>query len=518
MRRRQFFRAAGASALAAGFGTRRARGVVPSHNWDKYDFGAAVDAKDRLYQGPFPQYPPEEVVPGSSVVMTTLPSREIVPNYGMGLTVYVAGDFWPPRTRGDTLEKYCEDLISLPFAQKVYVRLNWRDIQKRPGKLEFPEGWKVAFDAARRHAKRIGFRVMLENPDHPEPGMPEFLMTQVPYVSLKGHWERQGSQARKKPLNQMPRYDHPAYQAAFKELNELLAEELNGHPQIEYMDTMMYGFWGEGHSWPYEGNPFSDHVAAEGTWITMLETQLELWTKTPLVTNTQPDFSRVGNSELLDRTVRSRNWIRTDTIFIENEQIEPLSNRPPWIAAVCECGLPGDIRTLLSEAGLDQSENIMEHVLDVGANYWSLWNFHAISAGSLLALHDTRPDILDRAARRIGYRIRPSWIWSYEKEGYPGLVVGLVNDGIAGVPGTLRLTVFSEDGKVNSSGCVDPGYPSPQGVRQAMLPLPKGIDWKGLRLKAELEIKGQRHPCRWACRQSLNADGSLTLHPTAGLG
>jgi hypothetical protein len=171
----------------------------------------------------------------------------------------------------------------------------------------------------------------------------------------------------------------------------------------------------------------------------------------------------------------------------------------------------------LSDAGLDQSENIMEHVLDVGANYWSLWNFHAISAASLRALHDTRPDILDRAARRIGYRIRPSWIWSYKKEGIPGLVVGLVNDGIAGVPGTLRLTVLSEDGKVNSSGCVDPGYPSPHGVRQAMLPLPKGTDWRGLRLKAELDIKGQRHPCRWACRQRLNADGSLTLQPTAGL-
>jgi hypothetical protein len=49
-----------------------------------------------------------------------------------------------------------------------------------------------------------------------------------------------------------------------------------------------------------------------------------------LATNTQPDFSKVGNSELLDRTVRSFNWLRTDTIFIENEQIEALSNRPPW--------------------------------------------------------------------------------------------------------------------------------------------------------------------------------------------
>jgi hypothetical protein len=518
MKRRDFLHTAGAATLALGLGSKAARAFVPSHNWEKHDFGPGPSVQDRLYQGPFPQYMPEEVVPGSSVVMTTTPSSEIVPNYGMGLTVYVSGDYWPPRTQGDSLEKYCEDLISLPFAQKVYVRLNWRDIQARPGTLDFPEGWKIAFDVARRHGKRIGFRVMLENPDHPDPGMPEFLMAKVPYVPLKGKWERASTQPRRKPLNQMPRYDHPDYQAAFKELNGLLAQELNGHPQVEYMDTFMYGFWGEGHSWPYEGNPFPDSVVAEKTWMQMFETQLEAWTKTPLVTNTQPDFSRVGNSELLDRTVRSHNWIRTDTIFIENEQIEPLSNRPPWVAAICEAGMAGDRSKLLSDDGIDHTENTLQHVLDVGANYWSLWNFHNISAKSLLAFHEKRPDLLDRAARRIGYRIRPSWIWSYEKEEHPGLVVGLVNDGVACVPGALRLTVFSEDGKINGSGFVDPGYPMTRGVRQAMLPLPKGTDWKGLRLKAEIEVKGQRHPITWACRQELNTDGSLTLRPTKGVG
>jgi hypothetical protein len=45
--------------------------------------------------------------------------------------------------------------------------------------------------------------------------------------------------------------------------------------------------------------------------------------------------------------------------------------------------------------------------------------------------------------------------------------------------------------------------------------LAEGTDRKGLRPKAELEVKGQRHPCKWACRQTLNADGSLTLQPTA---
>jgi hypothetical protein len=33
----------------------------------------------------------------------------------------------------------------------------------------------------------------------------------------------------------------------------------------------------------------------------------------------------------------------------------------------------------------------------------------------------------------------------------------------------------------------------------------------------EIEVKGQRYPVRWACRQSLNADGSLTLRATAGI-
>ena len=47
--------------------------------------------------------------------------------------------------------------------------------------------------------------------------------------------------------------------------------------------------------------------------------------------------------------------------------------------------------------------------------------------------------------------------------------------------------------------------------------LPKGTKWEGLQLKAELEVKGRRFPVRWACRQKLNDDGSLTLRAAAGL-
>jgi hypothetical protein len=339
-------------------------------------------------------------------------------------------------------------------------------------------------------------------------------MEKVPYVKLKGEWRTNPASVRAKKDHAMPRYDYPAYQDAFRELNALLAEELNGSPLVEYMDTFMYGFWGEGHSWPYEGNPFPDNIIAEQTFVKMWETQREFWTKTPLVTNTQPDYSLVGNSELLDRTVRSYNWLRTDTIFIENMQIESLSNRPPWTAAICEVGMTtGEPKALRIVEGVTYTENIIAHVIDVGANYWSLWNWHNLAARNILSYYEKYPDPIEHIARRVGYRVRPSWIWTFEKDGHPGLVMGFVNDGISGIPGVLRVTVFSDDGKVNVSGCLDAGYPLPGKVRQAQFLLPPGTDWQGLKVKAELEVKGLKHPVTWACHQKTNPDGSLTLQP-----
>jgi hypothetical protein len=276
---------------------------------------------------------------------------------------------------------------------------------------------------------------------------------------------------------------------------------------------MMYGFWGEGHTWPYEGNPFPSQLVAEQTWAAMFEIQLEHWTKVPLATNTQPDFSNVGNADMLDRTMRTGNWLRTDTIFIENTQIEALSYRPPWAAAICEVGFTtGDPKELqIDEDGITYNEQIISHAADVGVNYLSVWSWHKQSAHSILSYYEKFPGPIDEMARQIGYRIRPSFIWTFTRDGANGLVIGLANDGITPVPGVLRLTMFSGDSKVNVSGCVDPGFPKPTGVHQAMLMLPGGVQWQGLRLKAELEVKGVRHPVRWACRQKVNADGSLTL-------
>ena len=519
MQRREFLRSGAALAVGAELEAGKALAFVPAHNWEKYDFGSGPVVSDRLNQGPFSQYPPDAVIPTDDVVMTTTPSDEVVPNYGKGLITYITADMGTDEIKSDNISQAIEELVRFPLGQQLYLRPTWREVQPRPGRLDFPDYIELVFDLAKKNDKRIGLRIQMSAPDYTHaPALPDFILERVPKIDLVlSDKESQASAERylRNPhARYQPRFDDFFFQQAFRDLVGAMVAEFNGNPVIEFIDTFMYGFWGEGHTWPFGNNPFPDYQTAERTWIQMLEVQLEGFTKTPLLTNTQPDFSRVGNSEVLDRSIRSNNWIRSDTIFIENEQIEALSNRPPWIAAVLEQPLPGKpISVQAAQEGISPAENMIAHVMDIGANYWSLWNFHHIDPKMLMSYYEASPVWFDRINRRVGYRVRPSFIWSYDDGGYTGLIIGFANDGIAGVPGVLRVSVESVDGKALKSGCLDAGYPLPGKIRQAQFVLPQGTKWQGLKLKAEIEVKGMRYPVRWACHQKLNDDGSLTLRP-----
>ena len=514
MKRREFIRAGLFAGAAVGLSSSLIS-WVPSHNWEKYDFGSGPKVNDRLYQGPFPQYAPEDFF-GGSVVQYTTPGKQLLNCFGMGLTSYIAGDLGAPDISGKSLEQAIDELFRFPLATKVYIRPNWRHIQKKPGRLDFDEYWNITMDKAAKYGKRVGFRVMLNNPDIVDEALPDFVLEKVQMHRLEGEWKGDPSLPRFQHDHLQPDYDNPYFLGWFEEMQQMLAEKYNGSDLIEYMDTTMYGFCGEGHTWPYEGNLFRSYDVAEKTLLKMYGIQNRCWSKVPLLTNTQPDFSRVGNSEVIDRSVRDNNWLRTDTIFIENEQIEALSNRPAWCAAAVECGLSdGHEETMrFDNAGIPLNEAIISHVKDVGANYFSLWNWHNINVDNLYRYYEKHPEGLDDLVSCIGFRVRPSWIWHSEsRDGNDILIFGMVNDGIACLPGVLRLTLFTDDGDVNISGCLDAGYPKTRGVRQAMMKLPAGIDWDSgrLKLKAELEVKGVRYPIPFAIAQKLNPDGSLTI-------
>ena len=77
--------------------------------------------------------------------------------------------------------------------------------------------FKLTLDAAKRHNLRVAFRIQMSNTEG-QPGrlaLPDFLQKQVPLVKI-------GKTYGAKEDFVEPRYDHPRFQSAFKELNELL--------------------------------------------------------------------------------------------------------------------------------------------------------------------------------------------------------------------------------------------------------------------------------------------------------
>ncbi len=498
--RRAFLGASASVAVAAATS-------VPAHRWDAYDFGCFPSAPDRLDQGPFDI----DQDAGWRTLITTTPSSAHIRNYGLGLVGYTWEENGPSilaRKGVQTLQQAVEDLASLPFVDVLYIRFDWRNVQSKPGRLDLHPVWDLTLDAAKRHGLRFAFRIQLSNPEFQpqEIALPAFLRDKVPLAKI-GKMRRHGHEVEFVE----PRYDHPAFQSAFRELNELLAARFDTEPLLEWMDLMQYGFWGEGHTSNLP-NPFPDFLTAEKTFLKMTRLQLDVWKRTPLAVNTQPDISQVGNSEVLDLAVRSGCWLRSDSIINEEPiQIEELANRPAWLPVIMEDGYLRDYdikRIPVDAAGVNLRENAMLHVLDLGANYWSLWT----EAENLARYNERYPEGFRTLQRRMGYRVRPAWIWQRKRLGTFELIIAVANDGVAAIPGVLRLTLESADGKFRQSGSLDGGHPHGGKVRQASFLLPREMDAADLKLTAEVETKGGvRRPVQWACAQPLNRDGSLPI-------
>jgi hypothetical protein len=282
----------------------------------------------------------------------------------------------------------------------------------------------------------------------------------------------------------------------------------------------------------------------------MTQFQMDTWKKTPLAVNTQPDISNVGNRQVQDMSVRAGCWLRSDSLIMDEPiQIEELSHRPPWCAIVMEDGenrhyvLPEFVveekeclnklsDSMLTFVGPDDEaqthddyphkiggslalpyrESAGFHALDIGTNYFALWT----EPDNIRRFYEKYPDSLHAMEQRLGYRVRPSLVWQRKRFDTMELIVGIVNDGVAGVPGVLGIYAETLDGRVKVGGHFDPGQPYAGHMRQCSLILPRGMDGEQVKLRAELEVKGVRRPVRWACHERTNPDGSLTIRLKKG--
>jgi hypothetical protein len=469
------------------------------------DYTASFPVRDRLDQGPFDIEQDE----GWLTALFTTPSEKPIRNPGLGLVGYTWEENGPSlvvRASKRSLEDQVEQTAGLPFVDVLYIRCDWRNVQSRPGRLDFDPVWELTLDAARRHGLRVAFRVQLSNPEFQpkEIALPEFLRSRIPMVKI-------GSLARHGNFDYVePRYDHPEFRKAFSELNHLLAAQFDGNPLIEWMDLMQYGFWGEGHTSSLP-NPFPDYSTAERTFAEMTSEQLNAWNKTPLAVNTQPDISHVGNRRIIDMAMRAGAWLRSDSIRLEEPiQIDQIANRPPWLGAIMEDGdlRQYDIAKLQPDfAGVNPMENHMLHTLDLRANYWSLWT----ESDNLKRYNEQYPRGFEHLRTTLGYRLRPAWVWQRKRYNTSELIVSVVNRGVAGVPGVLWLTAESPESGWKLRGSLDPGQPDGGGNRECSFLLPSGFVGK-VNISAQIEIRpAVFKPIAWACEQQLNSDGSITV-------
>jgi hypothetical protein len=71
--------------------------------------------------------------------------------------------------------------------------------------------------------------------------------------------------------------------------------------------------------------------------------------------------------------------------------------------------------------------------------------------------------------QRLVYRVRPSLIWQLKRYDTMELIVGVVNDGVAGVPGVLGIYAETMDGRMKLGGNLDGGHPYAGQFRQASI-------------------------------------------------
>jgi hypothetical protein len=64
--------------------------------------------------------------------MALTASREFVPNYGMGHITSICDEVGPAKKDGEALAESIENLVKLPLGTKLYLRVNWKDVQQRP--------------------------------------------------------------------------------------------------------------------------------------------------------------------------------------------------------------------------------------------------------------------------------------------------------------------------------------------------------------------------------------------------
>lgn len=435
------------------------------------------------------------------------PADGHVPNPGMGVSGYLHSDhMYSAYTNEDVARarklpplqldrKTFNQFMDLPYVDNVYLRYEWKDVQKVKGKLDLPESWKWAMEAIEKKGKRWSFRIMnSQKGSVAENSLPDFLQGKLKMVK---YWNDEGTRGPN------PKYfaDYTdEYLNYWDELNMLLGEKFDGHPLLEYVDVSGYGFWGEFHNIAmYEpGSAQSNYIPANVEFVVerLIRDHLRAYPTTPAVLNIHAFEFRAG----LDAFEKGLCWPRRDSFRygFSPTEVQIAHGLTPGSAMVWEIIRPGIYCPVDSEDVSGKLYPIPQRYFDISAHYVAM----GFNAWDAIWAHENCKKTYQLIESQIGYRIRPAIVWRRKMHGNTELVLGLRNDGCVAPPGTITIEVIYPNAK-NASLELPKGEPVPGKMFLAALPWlndnendPENF----LEIKMTIQMKGKSLPVQWAVK------------------
>jgi len=453
------------------------------------------------------------------------PSEGPVPNPGMGVNGYVFSDHmhvgyteaeWN-RTQGLPplpLERTTFDqMMKLPYVDNLYLRFEWRDVQKQRGKLELPDAWKWVLEAAEKQGKRWSFRIMNCSPHSmSENGLPEFLQGKLKMIP---YWHADNVPGPRPKY--FPEYSNE-YLNWWGEFVSLLGAKFDNHPLLEYADVSGYGFWGEMHHYarytpdgPVTNYQPGTPERVEAIVERLIHDHLKAFPKTPAALGLHTaDY--VAGQRAFERGLC---WPRRDSFMTNFSTAETIlaQGLKPGSAMLWETIIPGVHNPSDLQKPSKEVLPLPQRYFDIAANYIAV----GFNPWDTIWAHEHCLDTYEILEQRIGYRLRPSIVWRRRiANGQDEIAIGLRNDGCSAPPGQLTIQASFPDGS-NSTAVLPMGEPTPGAMKIYALPLLANADKFGadkmIGLSMNIQIKGKNYPVQWAVNKGQTTDPFILKVP-----
>lgn len=439
------------------------------------------------------------------------PTDRHVPNPGMGQIGYVFSDHqhcalnrnsWVWTETHDNNRpmdrKSFEDMLKLPYVDILYLRVEWCDVHKAPGKLELTKEFEWVLEAVEKYGKRWAFRIMNSSPHSRfETSVPAFLLDRMEYET---YWH---NHVQIPPFpKKYPKYTEE-YFKWWEECVNLAADRFDKHPLLEFSEIAGFGHWAEAHHYgSYTGvngpifNKDPEHV--EEVVDRVITSHLNAFTQTPSVMNIHFTEYEAGMKWLKSGKV----WVRRDSFQsgFSTHEWDNITTLPKGNAMLWEPLMPTGLRT--TTPAMDPMQLVYRYT-DSGASYSSL----GFNAWDAKLLHQLSVPQVRYLAENLGYKLRPSIVWRrFLSEEEQEITLAMVNDGCATPAGELTMiATFPSGQQVRTT--LPKGEPAPGAKPLVRFAVPKqdlgSTSEEFVKIRAELKLKEKRYPVQFATKQTL---------------